>query len=387
MRVACLVLPVADSFATMDETRAGIERSGKLGVVGNIIRIFLAIAMGAVVIAAEVFIFFALSQTFEATQAQEDKQPVVFTIESGQTAREIADRLQSDGIIDSSLIFQGKLKLRSGDTLKAGKFQVTPGMELDQLITVLSTAPVDIGLKFTIIEGQRVEEIGGKLNAQNIVSQTRFLELTDTSAGAATFQDDFLNEAGRPADQGLEGYLFPDTYEIKQGDGDNSEAVVGIMLQTLREKFTPEMRAIVTERERNIHQTLTIASIVQREGVVKEELPTIAAVFWNRLEQGIALGADPTTQYAVAKSPDWWPNLDNLGIVPNTVDDPYNTYVVAGLPPGPICNPGFDAIEASVYPVETDYLYFVAKNDGTGAHAFATTLDEHERNRVQYGNR
>ncbi|MEO6457400.1 MAG: endolytic transglycosylase MltG [Chloroflexia bacterium] len=387
MRVAGVVLPVALSFATIDETQAGIERSGKLGVAGNIIRIFLTIAMVAGVIGAGVFIFFALSQTLASTQAQEDKQPVVFTIEPGDTVREIADKLQSDGIIDSSFFFQAQLKLRSEDTLKAGKFQVTPGMDINQLITVLSTAPVDIGLKFTIIEGQRVEEIAEKLNAQNIVSQTRFLELTDTPAGAATFQDDFLNEAGRPADQGLEGYLFPDTYEIKQGDGDNSEAVVGIMLQTLREKFTPEMRAIVTERERNIHQTLTIASIVQREGVVKEELPTIAAVFWNRLDQGIALGADPTTQYAVAKSPDWWPNLDNLGIVPNTVDDPYNTYVVAGLPPGPICNPGFDAIEASVYPAETDYLYFVAKNDGTGAHAFATTLDEHERNRVIYGNR
>jgi len=371
----------------MGETQDGIERGGKLGVVGNIVRIFLAIGMGAGVIAAGVFIFFALSQTFQSTQAQVAKQPVVFTIEPGDSVREIADKLQSAGIIDSSGFFQLRLKLRTGDTLKAGRFQVTPGMDTDQLITILSTAPSDIGLKFTIIEGQRVEEIAEKLDAQNIVSQTRFLELTDTPEGAATFQDDFLNESGRPADQGLEGYLFPDTYEIKQGEGDNSETVVGLMLQTMRDKFTPEMRTIVAERESNIHQTLTIASIVQREGVVKEELPLIAAVFWNRLEQGIALGADPTTQYAVAESPDWWPNLVNLGIQPNTVDHPYNTYVIVGLPPGPICNPGIDAIEAAVYPVETEYLYFVAKNDGTGEHAFATTLEEHERNSVQYGNR
>ncbi len=358
-----------------------------MGVLGNIVRVILAIAMGAVVIAAGVFIFFALSQTLKSAGAPEDRQPVVFTIEPGESVSQIADKLQSEGIIDSSLIFKAKLKLRSGDTLKAGKFQVTPGMDMDQLITVLSTAPVDIGLKFTIIEGQRVEEVAEKLNAQNVVSQSRFLELTNTPEGAATFQDDFLAESGRPADQGLEGYLFPDTYEIKQGDGDNSEAVVMIMLKTLEDRFTPEMRTAVTERGRNIHQTLTIASIVQREGVVKEELPIIAAVFWNRLDQGIALGADPTTQYAVAKSPDWWPNLDRLGIVPNTVDHPYNTYVIAGLPPGPICSPGLDAIEAAVYPAETDYLYFVAKNDGTGEHAFATTREEHDRNSVIYGNR
>lgn len=358
-----------------------------MSVIGNIVRIALAIGMAGLVIAAGIFIFFALSQTLKPAEAEGDKQPVVFTIEPGETVRQIADKLEAARIIDSSLLFQAKLKLRSGDTLKAGRFQVTPGMDTDELITILSTPPVEIGLKFTIIEGQRVEEVAEKLNAQNIVSQTRFLELAQTPEGAATFQDDFLVEAGRPLDQGLEGYLFPDTYEIKQGEGDNSEAVINLMLQTLRDKFTPEMRTVVAENGRNIHQTMTIASIVQREGVVKEELPLIAAVFWNRLDQGIALGADPTTQYAVAESPDWWPNLDNLGIVPNTVDDPYNTYVVAGLPPGPICSPGFDAIEASVFPVETEYLYFVAKNDGTGAHAFATTLDEHERNRIIYGNR
>ena len=357
-----------------------------MGVLANIVRVVLALGMIAAVIAAGIFIFFAVSQFNPATDAA-DREPVVFTIEPGESVSQISDKLQSEGIIDSSFLFKAKLKLRSGATLKAGKFQVTPGMDMDQLITVLSTAPVDIGLKFTIIEGQRVEEVAEKLNAQNVVSQTRFLELTNTPDGAATFQDDFLAASGRPAEQGLEGYLFPDTYEIKQGEGDNSEAVVMIMLKTLEEKFTPEMRAAVTDRGRTIHQVLTIASIVQREGVVKEELPTIAAVFWNRVDQGIALGADPTTQYAVATSPDWWPDLDKLGVVPNTVDNSYNTYVIAGLPPGPICSPGLAAIEAAVYPAETDYLYFVAKNDGTGGHAFATTLDEHERNRVIYGNR
>jgi UPF0755 protein len=164
------------------------------------------------------------------------------------------------------------------------------------------------------------------------------------------------------------------------------------MLGNMESKFTPEMLKTISDKGQSVHQVLTIASIVQREGQKKDELPTIASVFWNRIDQGMRLDADPTTQYALAtqqhaegKEGTWWPELN---LAPGDVDSPYNTYRIQGLPPAPIANPGLDAIQAAVNPAQTDYLFFVAKNDpnDVGAHAFAKTLEEHEANRQKYGN-
>jgi UPF0755 protein len=346
--------------------------------------------MVGAVIAAGVFIYLGVSQALPQPQADSTGQPVMFTVQPGQDVGTIADNLEQAGLLDgiSKQWFILKLKGAGPDKLpKAGRFQLTPGMSVDQLIDTLSTPPAEVGIRFTVIEGMRLEQIAEKLSSEGIISSTIFMQMAGTPEGAAKFQSDFLASSGRPADQGLEGYLFPDTYEIKQSDGDNSEAVIRIMLRTMEEKFTPEMRQAVAEKGRTIHQVLTVASIVQREGVVKEELPDIASVFWNRVDAGMPLDADPTTQYALGRTPNWWPNLDQLGVLPRDVDHPYNTYKFPGLPPGPICSPGLDAIRAAVYPSDTNYLYFVAKNDGTGAHAFAETLEEHERNRVIYGNR
>ena len=156
------------------------------------------------------------------------------------------------------------------------------------------------------------------------------------------------------------------------------------MLSNMESKFTPEMKQAIADQGRTIHQILTVASIVQREAAHDDEMPLIASVFWNRFSQDMLLGADPTTQYAVGKAPDWWKTID---FDPVTVDDPFNTYTVHGLPPGPICNPGVAAIRAAIYPTaDSQYLYFVAKGDKSGYHVFAKTLAEHERNRIEQGN-
>jgi UPF0755 protein len=229
----------------------------------------------------------------------------------------------------------------------------------------------------------RVEEMAERLASQGILDANTFIQLAGTPEGAAQFNSELLAASGRPGDRSLEGYLFPDTYEIKQTEGDNSRAVIDIMLKTMEERITPEMRQAIADKGWNIHQVLTVASIVQREGVHEEELPRIAAVFWNRVGLDMALGADPTTQYAIGKPGEWWPELN---LDPNTVDHAYNTYRIAGLPPGPICNPGLAAIRAAVYPAESNELYFVAKGDNSGWHVFAETLEEHERNRIIEGN-
>lgn len=364
--------------------------------VGNIFKAIISLAMIVAVLMVGAFIFLnsdikfdfggGSSQTTTASGTPiSGSNTIPFTVKPGDTVSTIADNLKAEGVIDSPFFFKLQLKLKGQESaLKAGTFQLTPGMDTDKLIATLTTSPVDVGLKFTVIEGTRLEEIADTLSQKGIVDKAKFLQLAATPEGAATFSDDFLKASGKPEDKGLEGYLFPDTYEIKKGEGDNSDTVIRTMLTTLEGKFDADMLKTMADRGVNVQQVLTIASIVQREGKVKEELPIIASVYWNRVNKEMLLNADPSVQYAVGKEGDWWPelSLDDL-----KVDSPYNSYTQAGLPPGPICSSGEDAIRAAVYPAETDYLYFVAKNDGSGGHAFAKTLEEQERNRVQYGNR
>jgi UPF0755 protein len=224
-----------------------------------------------------------------------------------------------------------------------------------------------------------------------VISPTVFLAKTTTPECAAVYSDTFLASSGKPDDKGLEGFLFPDTYEIKRTGDDDSDSVIRIMLSTMEERITPEMQDAIKARQidgqpATVYQILTLASIIQREGVVEDELPDISSVYWNRLAQGYedgytVLNADPTSQYANGKPGNWWPELTIESL---HIQSPYNTYDNKGLPPGPICNPGLAAIRAAIYPNETQYLYFVAKNDGSGRHAFAKTLEEHERNRILY---
>ena len=365
-----------------------------MSIIGNIIKGILALAMIAAVVVIAAFIF--TSSDFHinigsggsattSTSAALSNGPVTFTIKPGETVSTISDHLQQAGIISSPTIFRLRLKLRGAEgSLKAGDFQLTPGMDVDKLIDTLSTSPRELGWKFTVIEGERIGEMAENLASAGLVDTDTFKQLAGTPDGSSAYVDDFIQNSGKPADQGLEGFLFPDTYEIKKQSGDNSDAIIKIMLGNLEAKFTPEMRQKVADRKLTIYQVLTIASLVQREGQVKSDLPLIASVFWNRIDRNMSLDSDPTTQYALGKPGKWWPNLDQIGVLPKDVNDPYNTYVIPGLPPGPICNPGFNSIEAAVNPAQTDYLYFVAKGDGSGEHAFAKTLDEQTQNQHKY---
>jgi UPF0755 protein len=354
-------------------------------VAGNIVKALLAVAMVAAVVLVGAFIFLSADFNLGGSSSSGGGEQVIFTVNANENVQTVADNLQKEGVIDSAFWFRLRLKMRNADSeIKAGRFELTKKMNTDRLIDALTTSPKDIGVRFTVIEGSRIGEMADKLSAAGLVDKAAFLQKAGTAEGAAPFSDAFLAASGRPQDQGLEGYLFPDTYEIKQAEGDNSDTVIKTMLSTLEAKFTPEMLKAASDRGVTVHQVLTIAAIIQREGKVKDELPTISSVFWNRLAQGMRLDADPTTQYALGKEGDWWPQLN---LAPAEVDHPYNTYKIAGMPPGPICSPGLDAISAAIYPAQTEYLFFVAKNDGTGAHAFARTLEEHERNRVLYGNR
>ncbi|MCA9879063.1 MAG: endolytic transglycosylase MltG [Thermomicrobiales bacterium] len=320
----------------------------------------------------------------EAARPGNAGQPVMLSVFEGQTDSEVADELESQGLIKSKMLFQGQLRL-SGGALVPGTYTLRRGMSVPQIVdSITGAAPAEEPVQasnapesfdITIPEGWRIEQIaeeyerlGGEGGAE------AFIEAVETIDRS---QFDFL--ADLPADASLEGYLFPDTYRFS---GTNPTANVATMLTNFGNKYTPEMRQRTAEMGLTLEQVLTVASLVEREAQLPEERPTIADVYLSRWEQGWRLDADPTVQYALGKSDDWWPKLSGDDLF---AESPYNTYQNDGLPPGPIANPGFASIQAVLFPNDTPYMYFVAKGD-SGEHAFAVTAEEQQANVDQYLN-
>jgi UPF0755 protein len=308
------------------------------------------------------------------------------TVFEDQTDAEIADELASQGLIRSTMLFQGQLKL-SGGALIPGTYTLRKGMSVPQIVDRItgvapaeeaaveadSTAPESFDI--TIPEGWRMEQIaeeyerlGGEGGAQ------AFLEAVK---GIDRSQFDFLADV--PPDASLEGFLFPDTYRF---DGRDPKQNVATMLTNFGNKYTPEMRQRTQQMGLTIYDVVTVASLVEREAQLPEERPTIADIYLSRWEQNWKLDADPTVQYALGTPKDWWPKLSGDDLF---YDSPYNTYQRDGLPPGPIANPGFASIQAVLFPDDTPYMYFVAKGD-TGEHAFAVTAEEQAANVETYLN-
>jgi UPF0755 protein len=316
-------------------------------------------------------------------------RPVRFTIESGMPARTIAQELQRFGLIRDPELFEAYVRLNSLDEkIQAGIYVLDPSMSLREVVEAIQHADSE-SVSVTILEGWRFEQTADYLTKAGVLSDPAKGEAyRSLAASAAAIDADrypFLRE--RPQGASLEGYLFPDTYEIPVTNA-TAVDVLARQLNTFAERIVPlyeEARANGTTIL-SLHEVLTLASIVEREAVVREERPTIAGVYLNRLAGGIKLDADPTVQYAMGYQPasgQWWKTPVLLEEY-STVNNPYNTYLNVGLPPGPIAAPGLSSIEAVLNPQKHNYLYFVALPDGTGRHVFAETYDEHLKNVAQY---
>jgi len=301
---------------------------------------------------------------------------VTFTIEKGMGSSEIADLLEKNGIIRKSLFFKGYLKwTKEGSQFKAGTYSAKPGDTYDNLISRLNAGDVVAKemVSFTIPEGYTAEQVADKLEAAWKVDAAVFLQLIDSGSGLK--DTDIL---GIPADKQLrhrlEGYLFPETYEIVKET--TPQEVVEAMLGQLQKKLDtiPDWQKKLEERGLSLHDLLTVASLVEREVVVDSERPLVAGVIYNRLEAEQKLEIDATVQYLLDKP------KERLLYEDLEVDSPYNTYRNAGLPPGPICNPGLAAIEAALSPEASEYFFYVTKKDGSQGHLFAKTYKEHLAN-------
>jgi len=273
----------------------------------------------------------------------------------------IAAILASSGVIEADVRFLllARLTGRAGQ-LRAGEYRLPYGQSPWQVLKTLSAGRV-IYRQITIPEGMELRGVADLLAAEGWVGRERFLALTRDR--------ELLQKFDIPADT-LEGYLFPDTYALSRGqqqEGDLLRQMVGRALAVFEEVRTATASSTTLSR----HQVLTLASIVEKETGRPEERPLIARVFLNRLERGMRLQADPTAVYG---RPDFQGPVTGRDL---RVPSPYNTYLIDGLPPGPIANPGRAAIEAVLRPAEHDYLYFVATADA--AHHFSRTLEEHNR--------
>jgi UPF0755 protein len=276
-------------------------------------------------------------------------------------------------------------------SLEAGTYSLRPNMTMHEIADALQHGGADT-VTITVPEGWRVEQTAWLLEQQGLMRGDDFL------AHARTAQHDYGWQAEWPSDASLEGFLFPDTYELP---AESTPAnLLDLMLATFDARVALEIEGRLAGRmifdlelgdyrPMTVYDVVTLASIVEREAVIDEERPIIASVYYNRLdpahveETALRLSSDPTVQYAKgydAQTDNWWnPMLPGEG---QTIESPYNTFRVQGLPPGPICSPGLASILAVLNPADTDYLYFHAIGDGS--HVFASTLDEHLQNQEQY---
>ena len=299
---------------------------------------------------------------------------VEVTIIPGMAADEIARELEQLGVIADAMTFSTLLTYTGIEVeLQAGRYDLPRGASASEVIRRLRSGQTH-DAQVTITEGLRPEEVGALLEADEITTAAEWMLAVDGPR-----PEPFL--AGRPEGASLIGYLMPATYPLRLST--TADELVQAMLDAFRERVTDELIAEAEEQGMTLHEVVTLASIVEREGVLPEELPLIASALRNRLDAGVALEVDATIQFAIADGPSvasfgWWKlelTLDDLAI-----DSPYNTYRNPGLPPGPIASAGFAAILAVIRPATTDYYYFVAAPECDGSHRFAADLPEHNAN-------
>lgn len=299
----------------------------------------------------------------------EDATPIQLEIPQGTPAAQIGRDLEEAGLLRSATAWELWARWRRWQDpnggFQAGVYRLSPGSSLQEISDRIWDGEV-ARESFTIPEGWSRQQMADYFEERGFFSADAFLAATETIP-----RDRF---PWLPADiPHLEGFLFPDTYQLAEGEL-TPEAIVAQMLGQFERVALPEYRNSTPPGNMNLLEWVSLSSIVEKEAVVASERRTIAGVFWQRLQQGMRLEADPTVEYALGIRQ----TVDSpLTLTQVQVDSPYNTYRNAGLPPTAIASPGLASLQATLDPEDTEYLYFVARYDGT--HFFSRTLAEHER--------
>ncbi|WP_072329447.1 MULTISPECIES: endolytic transglycosylase MltG [unclassified Paenibacillus] len=302
--------------------------------------------------------------------------PVRVALPAGTGVGELAHELQRKGLVRDARLFTYYVKYKGeGGRFQAGEYDMQPGLTPDEIIAKLNRGETakEAGLRLTVPEGFTFRQIAEKL-------QQSGMDPAAFEAAAAKFVAPAGSAAaGIPANPNLkarlEGYLYPDTYEWKKdASPDELIATMTAQLDKRLQELPQGWRQAMEARGLTLHQTLTVASLIEREVAIPEERALVSGVIHNRLKQNKQLEIDATIQYLFDKQ------KERLYEKDLQVDSPYNTYLNRGLPPGPIASPSIASIQAAIYPQETTYLFYVTKKDGSRKHLFAETFEEHKKN-------
>ena len=288
------------------------------------------------------------------------------SIPQGYSVKGISKILEEEGIIKNKLAFQLAVRLENlTGKLQSGNYLLSPAMTSKEIIYRIAGGQViDDSIKVTIPEGFELKMIAERLEEKGLTTKEEFIK---AAKDFDQYDYKFLKHIPKDRENPLEGYLFPDTYNFPQGV--SNQQIIATMLARFNEIFKDEYYDQAEKLNMTVDQVVILASIVEREAKVASERPIISGVFHKRLEIGMRLESCATIQYILGERK---PRLLNKDL---EVVSPYNTYKNSGLPIGPIASFGEDSLKAALYPKKTDYLFFVAKDDGS--HVFSKTLAEH----------
>jgi UPF0755 protein len=290
--------------------------------------------------------------------------PQVLLFPPGSSSKTIAAGLQRAGVVRSAFAFELLHLAMAKKKLKAGEYRFTQAASAFEVFNRIARG--DVLLHTVVIpEGFNMFEIASAIEASGLGKHEDFL--------AVATHDTALIRAIDPQAKSLEGYLFPDTYQFSRVQNMRE------MAATMVRRFQKEAQSIGLTQD--AHRIVTLASIVEKETAAADERPEVASVYSNRLAKNMALAADPTVAYGAMLKSNYRGTIYQSDL---QSDSPYNTYKLAGLPPGPIANPGAASLQAAMHPARTDYLFFVAVGDGSGRHHFSANFEQHERNVIAY---
>lgn len=296
---------------------------------------------------------------------QRPAAPADVLIASGSSVSQISAQLEAQGVIGSATLLDWYFRVRGGgDHIEAAEYQFPAHLTLAQVADRLETGGRTPTVWITIPEGFTAMQIAQKLGAAGLVPPVLFMREAQTRT----------LDLGGTATRGLEGYLFPDTYQVPRSA--DADEVIDMMTKQFEAELPRDYVAAARKLGRTVPQVVTIASMIEREAKVDSERPLIASVIYNRLRLGMPLEIDATIEYALPQ------HKTALSYADLAIDSPYNTYKNAGLPPTPISNPGKASLDAAFHPASTPFLYYVYK--GNGHHAFSTTLQGQQENERRY---
>ncbi len=332
-----------------------------------VLLLLAAVGAGAVGLLGYRFFYLKpLDQALERPYAAH-RGAVLFRVGRGSTAETVANRLEASGIVTDRRVFlRGVTRAGLGSRLQAGLYRfegpLTPVEVIDRIVDgEVATLPV------TVPEGLDLQGTAALLAELGAGSAADLLTVFSDPVTAGRLIGDLDPDA-----EDLEGYLFPSTYRLPPEAG--PDRVAAVLVGQFRALWTERRRRRAAELGRSLREIATLASIVEKETGSPDERAVIASVFWNRLERGMLLQSDPTVLFAMRQAGDTGNNIRRRDL---DIDSPYNTYRARGIPPGPIASFGIDALDAVLFPAETDFLYFVSRNDGT--HEFNRSLRDHNR--------